>query len=971
MALPSSVTSRPQENTYIGVTGIEVAVQTGFAIRTGFYLTNSGNTTVEMDVNPFNNFPDTFKWISGVDAPINIPAGSTRFIPFDFYGLKDISGPSATSGPAGAGNYTSYARFSFKSQYDNTQDETYYPGAPASGVIKLNITGYVTGYYGRADEFLPSHPSGFLVLTGQYSGDGTSYNELHWTHPSTGYYYEKIKIQRSTDQTQTWSDLTTLSFTPVSFTTDIGGFTANTYYYGTPTGLIGNDEYLDTSLGFSSDYYYRLRGEHYSPLGSNLINSSEWVYGYPVTNLRQDISNTDILTGLVSGSTTLSPTTNPNPLIKAPTGPKQALKTFLSDREYEVDIKSKFDAELVSRNITLQQFTNNFTGYHVIVPENYIIGSKDSTKPAIKTGDQILDYGSSEVDVLLILRKNSLIAGRGGDGGDGGYSDITDVDIGNRANRYRSFLRITDSANSTDGKNGTSAIQISDSNIQNFKIFAHSTAKIYGGGGGGGGGDTTWAATFLILNNTNDDGSATVDSDFLITAATNDKILVKTKNKSGQWSPSVTQLDRNSLMGVILGGIGGGGQGFLSYGGKNVYRNITIADGNGSLNNFGLGNDFDDTFKKGIGGNGGTFGEDGETAPTFSLSVVQTENSTQGKTGGSAGYAIDASSNTNYTTSNFRSNLFFVSQDIQPSQINGFVARWDAGTKSYNTGTTQATNGQTVTTWEAAEKASSVASYPYMEQLTSSYRPYFYSSTANTVEFFNGNPCLMFSGTTVSMVIKNIIGSSPLLYDNISGFDIFYNITPFDRTSGTQFNANGSHKVNDYVFCNWSSRGANDQYISYIYNKDGKIVETTGLNLNQITFTDFNISAEALQKPSSSFVYNVSAIKINSKRFNYDVYQYNNLLVSKVILDNTFNFIAEPIMGNYNTSNTSRCSFMISDLIVYNRKLNPQERESVSSYLYNKNKTFKTTTSAGITNINNKNRLSEKSNFAGFILLNS
>ena len=86
MSLPTAVTQREQGTGYIGVTGMEFAVQTGFGIRTGFYLTNSGTTTVRMTLEEQGDVIEAYDFISGQlnndqDKRVSILAGSTKFIP--------------------------------------------------------------------------------------------------------------------------------------------------------------------------------------------------------------------------------------------------------------------------------------------------------------------------------------------------------------------------------------------------------------------------------------------------------------------------------------------------------------------------------------------------------------------------------------------------------------------------------------------------------------------------------------------------------------------------------------------------------------------------------------------------------------------------------------------------------------------------------------------------------------------------
>ena len=354
MSLPTAVTQRAQGTGYIGVTGMEFAVQTGFGIRTGFYLTNSGTTTVRMTLEEQDDVIEAYDFISGQlnndqDKRVSILAGSTKFIPFDFYGLKDVSGPLGATGPAGTGAYTTQVNLSFVSEIDGTKDRTYYNGQPELGVIRVDLTGYVTGHFGSTNELIPAHPQKFLGITNQKDDSGLYYHDLQWINPPTGYYFEKYHIQRSTNATQTWSDLKYINIgkteKPITLPPSEGGHFLESFYYGTSTGINGFNTYSDTSLTANTDYYYRIRGEHYDT-SSNLASYSDWVYCSGADSFEEAV-NSDVLTGLVSGSTSLPVGGNPDPTIKLSTADKGALEIYLDNNETNVNLNSRFVDELI------------------------------------------------------------------------------------------------------------------------------------------------------------------------------------------------------------------------------------------------------------------------------------------------------------------------------------------------------------------------------------------------------------------------------------------------------------------------------------------------------------------------------------------------------------------------------------------------------------------------------------------------
>jgi len=976
MALPSAVTSRAEGNEFVATTGMEISVQTGFAIRTGFYLTNSGNYGV--DVTMVTNNPDlAFDFISGVQSEISLPAGATRLIPFDFYGLKDVSGPVlGSTGPAGTGVYTASPVLTVRSKINNETDP--------QGTIRVRITGYVTGAINRSavigpqPDIPPQHPSGFLVLTGKLSDSGKPYNQLQWKNPSTGYYFEEYQLQYSDTNTQSasWADVSSASLSferkyeingQSTFNITIGTDEIDSYYYGTPTGLIGNETYLDENLNFDSDYYYRIRGVHYGLNQSTVTTTTDWVYGYAVNDLSYDGLNNDILTGLVTGSSTLpnDNSVDPSTILKAKTAKKQAMITYLKDGESDININSKFNSELTSRNISLQDFTDNFSGYHVVVPANYVVGSKTVGKAAIETGDQILDSNGFEVKVLLKLKKGSLVAGRGGNGGNGGWVHSRfDPKYGIRAvDDY--VLKYIGKEESTDGANGGPAISITNSNITEFKIFADYSAKIYGGGGGGAGGDTTWMS-FTVLQN----------KPFNIIDSGGEPYVSFRTRESG--------FSIKNIAGVTMAGIGGGGQGFDSKGGLNLRRNLLYTQGNGSLEGPGSGTEQSKEQKIGKGGAGGVFGSMGEfleNEEAFQISLYQNRSfDSYAMLPGLGGYSIDAQSAdyTTYQAANFRSNLFYITKPIgssNVSSINGFFARWTADEKAYNTGTTQATDNQTVEKWEAVEYASSLSStIPYLEQATNDYKPYFRNSASHAdTKYFGAGSYIGFAGEQKHMRFYNVVdadAAETYFRSNMPGFEVFYNLIP--RTDGfsyRQFNANGHYPLT-FKLHQW---GKNTNP-SKMYTVDLKVVESMGLEDNRFVFKDQFWGGESgFLNPSSSFVYNVSMKKINSNRFVHEVYSDTKLQSSNTVINSEvyFNNDDTAFLGD-TVSGEGGASFCISDIILFNKALSQSEREAVNAFLINKNRVFNTVTVDSITGTNRQTTIDkQKTNPTNTLLMNN
>ena len=126
-----------------------------------------------------------------------------------------------------------------------------------------------------------------------------------------------------------------------------------------------------------------------------------------------------------------------------------------------------------------------------------------------------------------------------------------------------------------------------------------------------------------------------------------------------------------------------------------------------------------------FGGGGGDYGEPGGIGQTFNqktmgIPFILEDTSKEGKVGGAGGKAIRViSTNANYTVSNYRGKLLAITPSLTPiTDMTGLVGYFEAGNQSYNTGTTEATAGQTVEKWVSTNDAN-----VYLEQTTTNNKP--------------------------------------------------------------------------------------------------------------------------------------------------------------------------------------------------------------------------------------------------------
>jgi phage-related protein len=431
----ASTQQRPENTAFVSNTGLSTYVVTGFSVRTGFYLTNSGRYPLETRIERNDAFK-AFEFPSGISEPIPIPPGKNAFIPFYFNGMLDnLSGPIAGTGPFSNGIYTTSLSITSISERDGVAD--------VSGPITLDITGYVTGlgtgnaYRGIVDDN-PGNPEKFLIKTGIYdTSSGYPRNFLTWRVPESGYYTTRYSIQNSEDN----SNWTGVDYSNVNYryiTDSYEGATVETYLYtgamvppslimdagnGAPlndplnTGVRQSSTYMHTGfLGFNKNYYYRMRAELQGVAGGAGYNSM-WVYASGTNDLNQIVSE-DVETGLAVGSTTYT-----QDRIKIPTGPKQPLVIYLDNGETNINLSGKFDAALVKRNMVEQVggvdttspatgiYAENFTGVQYVLRGGHLVGAATTTQDmSVTLSSTLADAASTmSVDPVPTLLENGDI----------------------------------------------------------------------------------------------------------------------------------------------------------------------------------------------------------------------------------------------------------------------------------------------------------------------------------------------------------------------------------------------------------------------------------------------------------------------------------------------------------------------------------------------------------------------------------
>lgn len=995
-----SIYNRPNGNQFIPSTGMDFGnVQTGFSIRTGFYLTNSGNNSIYTTIERSNEYP-AFDFPSGVNSAIPIGRGQCKYVEFDFYSIFDTAtGPKGSSGPAYSGMYNellTLSSFSLK----NDQTDT-------SGTILMHLTGGVSGH------MTPHHPYRFLVKTGIYSGDGSPMTELRWQHPnlsSGNYFLTQYNIEISNrapedpDHSE-WTGFHNFVTSNSSAQASIDGYDLFYRKFATPTGFCvtqsgvtyNTGQYDGKSLFYNNYYWYRIRSEYTDPTsnsynsitgGGLVVDSSEWIYGSGVSDFKFD-APLDVETGLRLSSSSFSASN-----LRCFTGPKSALKIYLKNQESNINTTTKFNNELTRRGLDLATYTSNFTGVQYILPQDYTVGS-NNTSVAGLTVERILDGDTNETPQVFILNKNSSIYGQGGAGGDGGYTDIN-VTVDNSQKIIRPD--IVDFKFSTIGSDGGDAIKI-DSNVNLFEIRKHYTARIYGGGGGGGGGDSFILTKFIdqnkFANLSNLEDSINLTIEPLEDPSTGETRLmvfsdsrVVERGSKGLYEEVITRtqdvsIDITNIGGRHQGGVGGGGQGFgFSDPGLDLSTNYLNKKRGGSKSGPGISAILTN-IKHSPGGNGGIFGRKGSNGKIENeenLDAIQFDTTEaadrDGKSGGAAGKAINADGNSNYSVSTLRSKLLTVSpNEIIPSDINNLVAWFTTEQNGGNVGGSDILESTGPN--DAAEANDSAARWLsrnepgtiYLDQSSAANRPTYLEGRT----LFNNHETISFEQTSTGpqyMTAVGVVGSGKI-EDSIDGFDIFYVIHPSKQFENASF-IGENLDLYKTGFMKWSTI-KDGNHISRFYSKGGKLIDNIGVDgVDRIIFEDFTCNGKKPLYQSSCWVYNVSAKKLGNI-LNYNIYNNGIKIKEENIRRNAFSFISQPLIGvsRVNESGLSDIGFHgeISEIIIYKRSLTDRERDCLTGYLLNRY--MRIYAASSIEDFTLSTKIEDTTNFAGFILFNS
>jgi len=594
-----STIERIENTDFISNTGMKVFAITGQSIRTGFYLTNSGNTALNTYIG-YDTPYQAFDFPSGHSHnPVVTAPGSSSFIPFYFKGFNDnITAPEVTTGPESSGVYTATLTLRNKSNLDNTYDP--------SGLITFGITGYVTGFdaaaglpatcanpYRGNDGQTPNHPARFLIQTGYYDASGAPMNVLAWQHPATGHDLNRYSVQYTQDSS--WVEVSGVPFTDDTSIRNINGIAgtgfeinrkyiqsyglgfANTagyvetnFYSGilVPSSLAGDPQipeglrnlpdpqntgihqdsyFIHKELSQDQNYYYRMRSEYVQSNNSSTsdIVGSMYVYASGTSDFSTDVSH-QVSTGLSDSSTQF---TDARTVI--PTSPKPAFRVHLDHGSSNINLSGVFIKALVDRGLVKQE--NGL---------DLAIGSNPTAADYLAIANTGA-YADNYTGVQFILRPDSIV------GAEGGAYPAGDPDAGMVIPAVRTgYQLLTGVVQPADAGPTNANTQKPLAETPSVLVMQNSSLIVGQGGGGGDGGITTigqddigeWGTTKGAQSDTSKDAQYTLtldiqyEKDSTVGAGAGDAIYIS--------HPSIDKFSiRKDYNAKIYGGGGGGGGG--------------------------------------------------------------------------------------------------------------------------------------------------------------------------------------------------------------------------------------------------------------------------------------------------------------------------------------------------------------------------------------------------------------------------
>ena len=474
----------------------------------------------------------------------------------------------------------------------------------------------------------------------------------------------------------------------------------------------------------------------------------------------------------------------------------------------------------------------------------------------------------------------------------------------------------------------------------------------------------------------------------------------------------------SDIVGIHNAGVGGGGQGFgNSSPGKflNISKRPLDSEGYGSLTANGMGSS--SAIKLSGGASGGLLGLDGDNGISidfddfFQPSTAIDGNKTTAKDGGAAGYAIDATGNTNYTKANMRQKLCRIKgADVENissfSEIAGLVAHFDAGQNVYEdaAGVDPAEDGDLVKRWSSVNDASNI--YMVQQDASSSAPTYQSNSASVPAKYFDGSRCVYFDSnstrpfsfsTTIDKRLKIVgITGTDKIEDGMTGFDIFYSLAPLSTSPAAQVWYLGADGFDSWFLTRylhgWSSTQIEglSEYSQLGYSDSvfpgggGVVADNTGLGTNTV----YAANEAASHPKESGYVWNISGA--TSGGFGILTLRRGMVEVATAAhKTNGFTFFDEPLIGGRGDDfedkrQETSCQWWggIAQLVVFNRVLTIKERAAVNNLLGQREMKVFATTTAEINSYQTENPhminrepfrnvLADANNFGGFCVFDS
>jgi hypothetical protein len=342
--------------------------------------------------------------------------------------------------------------------------------------------------------------------------------------------------------------------------------------------------------------------------------------------------------------------------------------------------------------------------------------------------------------------------------------------------------------------------------------------------------------------------------------------------------------------------------------------------------------------------------------------------------------------------------------------VGGLIAHFDASQNVYANaaGTTAAVDGDAIKRWASVNDPTKIYMVQYDPSSSASSAPtYQKNNTAYPAGYFSNKTCVHFdtnlgqhnwsdiTDVDKRLKIKGVTGAGKL-ESTMDGFDIFYYLVPMSRVDYDWYYGGGQFiwTRNPWAWTsNANATSWNPASQSQFFTSSGSVLDSAGIGIGNV----IEAHQEAFKYPDNrAYIWNVSNQKVGLS-FIGNIHRDGLNIATKFFTGlSDYSFIDEPILGGPNNDATALLGYPlymetayqwkggIGQILVYNRKLEYQERQAITNLMNNKQLKISTIIPSQIPDYTNtqqtyknknrerfRNKISDGNGFGGFIVFDS